>query len=60
MALTKILNRKIERRENKVQELEQKIDSGQVASRVKQEYIELKAELKAYHDVLEIVEVLQK
>lgn len=57
MELINILNRKIERRETRFKELEEKIDSGQASSRLKQEYIELKAELKAYHDVLEIVEI---
>lgn len=57
MEIQSILNNKIAKREKKAKELERMIDSGQAASRVKQEYVELKAELKAYNDILEIVEV---
>lgn len=45
MELIKIIKRKIERREKQVKELEVKIDSGQSPARIKQEYIEVKAEL---------------
>ncbi len=56
MALAEVLKRKVKRRKERLKDLEVLIDSNEASSRQKQEYVQIKAEIDAYEDAIDLAE----
>lgn len=56
MDLAKVLRSKIKRGRERMKDLETFIDNNTASSLHKQEYIEVKAKIEAWEDVLDLVE----
>lgn len=56
MDLQKVLKSKVKRAKEKKKDLEVLIDSGTSTARQKQEYVEVKAQIEAWEDILDLIE----
>ncbi len=56
MMLAEVLKLKVKRRKDRLKDLELLVDSGAASSRQKQEFVEVKAQIEAYEDALDLAE----
>lgn len=56
MSLVKVLKNKAKRAKDKLKDLESLVNSNAASSIQKQEYVELKAKIEAYEDVIDLAE----
>lgn len=56
MSLVKVLKNKAKRAKDKLKDLETLVNTNAASSIQKQEYIELKAKIEAYEDVIDLAE----
>ncbi|SIS72419.1 hypothetical protein [Chryseobacterium gambrini] len=56
MDLQKVLKSKVKRAKEKKKDLEVLIDGGTATSRHKQEYVEVKAQIEAWEDIIDLIE----
>lgn len=56
MSLVKVIKAKVQRAKDKLKDLEALVNSNAASSVQKQDYVELKAKIEAYEDVLDLAE----
>lgn len=56
MELEKVLKSKVKRAKEKRKDLESFIDGGTATPRQKQEYIEVKAQIEAWEDIIDLMD----
>lgn len=56
MSLVKVIKAKLKRAKDKLKDLETLVNTSAASSVQKQEYVELKAKIEAYEDVLDLAE----
>lgn len=56
MQLVKVLKNKVKRAKDKIKDLETLVNTSAASSVQKQEYVELKAKIEAYEDVIDLAE----
>ncbi len=56
MQLIKVIKNKVQRAKDKLRDLEALVNGNAASSVQKQEYVELKAKIEAYEDVIDLAE----